>query len=72
MAPGPSVGAPGEVGPTASSAATAVVVDTLGSDADTPNRTGTPKAKSATVGNTFFGPDFNPERALKDVTQVSK
>ena len=35
--------------------------DTLGSDADTPKKTGTPKA--STTGNTFFGPDFNPDQA---------
>lgn len=35
--------------------------DALGSDADTPKKTGTPKP--STTGNTFFGPDFNAEQA---------
>lgn len=44
-------------------------IDTLGSDADTPNKTGTPKKASS--GNTFFGPDFNPEVVLRETSQDS-
>lgn len=47
----------------------------LGSDADTPNKTGTPRTPktggslSNATGDTFFGPDFNPETALRDSSQ---
>ena len=41
-------------------------VDNLGSDADTPNKSSTPKVNSVgTAGNTFFGPDFNPDDVNK-------
>ncbi len=53
---GPSPIANGQSAPTGGE-------DTLGSDADTPNKTGTPSKKS--VGNTFFGPDFCPEAVLR-------
>lgn len=45
---------------------TPVDYDTLGSDAETPIKTATPKSMS---GNTFFGPDFNPESALREADQ---
>ncbi|TRY76320.1 hypothetical protein TCAL_12026 [Tigriopus californicus] len=47
---------------------TPVDTDTLGSDADTPIKTATPKPMS---GNTFFGPDFNPESALREADQIA-
>ena len=37
-------------------------VDNLGSDADTPSKSATPKVSPG--GNTFFGPDFNPDSVV--------